>query len=175
MANQTTERERIRGYLLSQGERYGYFEIWSRCVRARLEVLDSLQGVSDEQARFKPDDNEWSISEVALHVLNGSRRVARLVELLAEGQPASSDRIDPPHEEANLKVGELHSLLLRDTVRWSALTERLPDPPSFEVTALHGFFGELHSRAWYLFQRVHDLDHYRQIEAIKKTPGYPSG
>ena len=29
MANQTTERERVRGYLLSQGERYDYFEIWS--------------------------------------------------------------------------------------------------------------------------------------------------
>ena len=109
MASQTTERERVRGYLLSQGKRYDYFEIWSRCVRARLEVLDSLQGVSDDQARFKPADGEWSISEVALHVLNGSRRVARLVELLAEGQPASSDRIDPPHEETNLKVEELHN------------------------------------------------------------------
>ena len=174
MAEQTNERGRVRGYLLSQGERYGYFEIWSRCVKARLEVLDSLQGVSDDQARFKPADGEWSISEVALHVLNGSRRVARLVELLAEGQPASSDRIDPPHEETNLAVEELHSLLLRDTVRWSALTEKLPGSPSFEATALHPFFVELHSRAWYLFQRVHDLDHYRQIEAIKETSGYPS-
>ena len=175
MANQTTERERVRGYLLSQGKRYDYFEIWSRCVRARLEVLDSLQGVSDDQARFRPADGEWSISEVALHVLNGSRRVARLVELLAEGQPASSDRIDPPHEETNLTVEVLHSQLLRDTVMWSALTERLPDSPSFDATTLHPFFGELHSRAWYLFQRIHDLDHYRQIEAIKETQGYPSG
>ncbi len=174
MANQTTERERVRGYLLSQGERYGYFEIWSRWIKARLEVMDSLQGVGDDQARFRPADGEWSISEVALHVLNGSRRVARLVELLAEGQPASSDRIDPPHEETNLTVEELHSQLLRDTVKWSALTERLPDSPSFEATALHSFFGELNSRAWYLFQRVHDLDHYRQIEAIKETQGYPS-
>ncbi|MCH8109771.1 MAG: DinB family protein [Chloroflexi bacterium] len=174
MAEQTPENDRVRGYLMSQGERYDYFEIWPRWVKARLQVLDSLQGVSDEQARIRPADGEWSINEVALHVLNGSRGVARLVELLAEGQPASSDRIDPPHEETNLTVGELHSQLLRDTIKWSALTERLPESPSFEATALHPFFGELHSRAWYLFQRIHDLDHYRQIEAIKNTHGYPS-
>ena len=173
MSNQSAESERIHGYLISQGERYDYFELWPRNVKARLDVLDSLRGVSDKQASFKPTEGEWSIREVALHILNGSRRVAGLVELLASGQSASSDNIDPPHQETKLTIGELHSQLLRDAVVWSSLINRLPDPPSFETTATHSFFGELHSRAWYLFQRLHDLDHHQQIQAIKETSGYP--
>ena len=36
-----------------------------------------------------------------------------------------------------------------------------------------GVFGELHARAWFLFQRTHDLDHVGQIEAIKAADGFP--
>ena len=174
MTTDANEQTRIRGYLLSQGERYSYLETWPRCVKARLEVLDSLQSVSAEQAVFKPEAEEWSITEVALHVLNGSRRVMRVVELLADGHPASSDRIDPTHQETDLTVEELHQQLLKDSVDWSAMTQRLTDTPSFDATAPHAFFGELHSRAWYLFQRVHDLDHVQQIANIKQSSGYPA-
>ena len=34
-------------------------------------------------------------------------------------------------------------------------------------------FGDLHARAWHLFQRVHDLDHMNQIAAVKQDDGYP--
>jgi uncharacterized damage-inducible protein DinB len=181
MTSQSDERARVRGYLLSQGERYTYLELWPRLVKARLEVLDALEGVSDGQARFKPDRDEWSIRQVALHVLNGSKRVAHLVELLARGGPVSSEsaggsiaaNIDPAPEETDMRVEELRDGLLRDALAWSTLTQGLPEPPSFDATAEHNFFGDLHSRAWYLFQRVHDLDHARQIAAIKESPGYP--
>jgi hypothetical protein len=36
------------------------------------------------------------------------------------------------------------------------------------------FFGPLHCKAWYLFQRVHDIDHANQINAVKEAPGYPA-
>jgi hypothetical protein len=43
-----------------------------------------------------------------------------------------------------------------------------------EPTAPHPWFGELNCRAWYLFQRIHDTDHTRQIQAIKANPAFPS-
>ncbi|HAC19153.1 MAG TPA: hypothetical protein DCF78_11340, partial [Dehalococcoidia bacterium] len=47
--------------------------------------------------------------------------------------------------------------------------------PSLEIEARHTFFGQLHARAWYLFQRVHDLDHAQQIDKNKRDAGYPEG
>ena len=37
----------------------------------------------------------------------------------------------------------------------------------------HPFFGDLHARAWYLFQRVHDQDHAQQVLTNKTIDGYP--
>ena len=107
------------------------------------------------------------------HGLTSSGNVAELVESLANGQARPSDDIEPPREATDLTIGEMRDLLLKDSVAWGALTDRLPEPPSFDIEARHMFFGDLHSRAWYLFQRVHDLDHAQQIEKNKQASGYP--
>ncbi len=60
----------------------------------------------------------------------------------------------------------VRTALMRD-VEALAGVERL------DVTAPHPWFGELNCRAWFLFQRVHDGDHTRQIQGIKAAPGYP--
>ena len=174
MAAPSDEFARIRSYLLAQGEKFSFLELWPRRIKARLEVLDALEDVSEEQAAFKPGENEWSISEVALHVLNGSKNVSRLVELLAQGDTASSENIDPAKEQTDLKINELRRQLLYDALNWSSMTERLPASPSFTVTANHSMFGDLHSRGWYLFQRLHDLDHAGQIRSVKESQGYPT-
>ena len=171
----TDERARIGGYLNSQGEKYTFTELWPRVVAGRLELLDALQGVSEQQAAFKPADDEWSIREVALHALNGSRGVARLVEPLAKGEtPPQREQVDPAREETARTLAELRAELLSDSVAFGALAQTLPEPASLERTALHIFFGELHCRGWYLFQRVHDQDHAGQIGGIKEVAGYPS-
>ncbi|MBM3140202.1 MAG: DinB family protein [Chloroflexi bacterium] len=170
---QQEEIDRVRGYLLSQGEKRSYVELWPRAVAARLQVLDALEGVTEEQASYVPAPGEWSIREVALHVLNGSRRTQQVVAVLAAGKPATSENVDPPREATDLSIEELRRQLLRDSVDWSVLTDRLPEKPSFDAMARHQFFGELHSRAWYLFQRVHDIDHANQIAAVKQASGYP--
>ena len=54
------------------------------------------------------------------------------------------------------------------------MIDGLPEPPSYVPTSPHGFFGELHGRAWFIFQRVHDIDHANQVNAIKETEGYPA-
>ena len=173
MTTQTNETDRVRLYLRNQGEKYPFRELWVRVVKARLQLLDTLDGLNDEQAAFKIDENEWSILEVLKHVLTSSGNVVGLVEALANRQSRPSDDIEPPSETTDLTIREMRDLLLKDSVAWGALTDRLPEPPSFDIEARHPFFGRLHSRAWYLFQRVHDLDHAQQIEKNKQAPGYP--
>ena len=173
MTTQAEESRRIHSYLQSQGERYTFSELWSRLIRARITVMDSVEGVTQEQAEFRFDPDEWSISEVLHHLLTSSERVAETVEGLSRGQPMSLGRIDPPREETTATIGELTTRLREDSIAWSALTQRLPASPPTVPTAPHPVFGELHARAWYLFQRVHDLDHVGQIEKNKQAEGYP--
>ena len=173
MSTQAEEFRRIHSYLQAQGERYTFSELWSRLIRARITVMDAVEGVTQEQAEFRPDPDEWSISEVLHHVLTSSGRVATTVDALSHGESINPGRIDPPREETTDTIGELTTRLREDSIAWSALTHRLPASPPTEPTAPHPMFGELHARAWYLFQRVHDLDHAGQITKNKQAEGYP--
>lgn len=173
MTTQTEEFQRIHSYLQGQGERYTFSELWSRLIRARITVMDAVEGVTQEQAEFRFHPDEWSIAEVLHHLLTSSERVAETVDALSRGESINPGRIDPPREETTEPIGELTTRLREDSIAWSALTQRLPATPPTEPTAPHSMFGELHARAWYLFQRVHDLDHAGQIEKNKNAEGYP--
>ncbi len=51
---------------------------------------------------------------------------------------------------------------------------RLPAAPDLDVTVAHFWFGPLNSRAWFLFQRLHDTDHTGQIAQIRAAEGFPA-
>ena len=173
MTTQAEEFQRIHSYLQAQGERYTFSELWARQIRARITIMDSVEGVTQEQAEFRPDPDEWSIAEVLHHLLTSSERVAETVDALSRGESINPGRIDPPREETSQTIGELTEKLREDSIAWTALTQKLPASPPTEPTAPHSMFGELHARAWYLFQRVHDLDHAGQITKNKQSPCYP--
>ena len=167
MTTGSDEVERVLSYLTSQGERYTFAEIWVRFAKARLELIDSVSEVDQGQADFRPDAGEWSISEVLSHLVTSSGTVSEIVDALSRGVTPTPGRIDPPREETSLDINELRERLTLDSLRWSALVERLPPAPSTDLTAPHPFFGELHARAWLLFQRIHDIDHAGQVEKNK--------
>ena len=173
MTTMDAEAQRVRSYLLAQGEKYAFTELWPRLIKARLEVIAAVDGVSQEQADFTFDPEEWSIAEVVHHVLTSSARVATTIEAIANGNEPPERAIDPPREAATLSIAELRERLTKDALAWCALTERLPTQPNLDVTAPHPIFGQLHAGGLYLFQRVHDLDHVGQIAKNKNAPGYP--
>lgn len=167
------ERRRVSGYLLSQGEKYGWLDLWPRVVQGRLEFVDAIRAVSAAQGDFRPSEGDWTIREVAHHVLAGSRSVAETITRLARGEAAESVRwTDPAQEPATASLAELRAQILADSVGFSNLAVQFPDDVSLEPTAPHSFFGELHCRGWFMFQRVHDQDHARQVQAIKESAGY---
>ena len=166
MDNITKKNNGIREYLLTQGEKYAFKDLWLRVIKTRLLLLDSLEDVNDYQATFKISKEEWSILEVANHVLKSSKNVLALVNNLANGQACPVQDIEPPREQVTQSIANLRNLMIQDSITWSAITMRLPEPPSFKIQTEHPFFGRLHARAWYLFQRLHDLDHLKQIQKI---------
>ncbi len=169
---QAAEYERMRSYYLTQGGKQSLKEMWPRAMKARLELLDALEGVSDAEADWSPAPEEWSIKEVALHILKNSRSTRALVQALAAGKPGDTAGIEPPRESTATPIKELQTQLRDDGIEWSAAILALPPTPPLTPTARHSMFGELHTRAWYLFQRTHDLDHQGQIQKVKAAPGY---
>ena len=175
----TDEVQRVSGYLLAQGEKYGWLELWPRVMAGRIDFLNTLNRVSAEQAAWKPGGDDWSIEEVAQHVLDGSRRNADMIRNLSFGRepnlgPQGIGAIDPEQRAADLEWSTLVEALLEDSRIFGNVIDGLPEPPAFEPRPAHPFFGPLHSRAWFMFQRVHDLDHVNQVNAIKETEGYPA-
>ena len=167
------EADRVRGYLLAQGEKYSWLDLWPRVIAGRLEFRAAIADVNAEQADFQSSSDHWSIAEVGHHVLQGSLNVQKLVRSLAAGNAVLASNTDPPREPAHETWDGLTHSLHEDSVRLASLIDGLPEPPSFEAMTPHGFFGDLHARAWYLFQRVHDQDHAQQELTNKVIPGYP--
>ena len=77
MTTQNEEARRVRSYLLAQGENYAFTEMWPRLMKARLEVIAAVDSVSQEQADFTTDPDEWSIAEVLHHLITSSARGRR--------------------------------------------------------------------------------------------------
>lgn len=163
------DQQRVRNYLVSQGEERDWVDLWPRFVQERGNLIRATERVSDEQADFKPDAESWSIREIVEHVLNVSRAGMRRIEDLAAGrEPAASEPNRMP-----TKFSMLRRHLTEHSIRYSALLERLPPTPNYTLTAPHGAFGELNCVSWFVFERVHDTDHLQQIEAVKAAAGYP--
>ena len=85
MTTGSDQAERVRSYLLSQGERYTFAEIRVSFAKARLALIDSVAGVDQQQADFRPGAGEWSISEVLSHLVTSSETVSEIVDTLSRG------------------------------------------------------------------------------------------
>lgn len=165
------DQQRVQGYLRSQGERYSWLELWPRVMAVRLELLDTLDGLTDEQAEARTSADEWTIMEGLRHEVDVTRSTLHTVEELTGVTVSDAAQERDP---AELALAELRRELLLNSTQFGALAARLPEDASLEPTAPHSFFGELHCRAWYIFQRIHDADHVTQFRAIRDAPDFPA-
>ena len=89
----TPEEQRVREYLISQGEKYPFKELWIRAIAARLELIKEVSDVNQDQADFSFDKDEWTISEILEHVINSTSRVTDLISDLTRGGIGDSSNI----------------------------------------------------------------------------------
>ena len=175
--------ERMRTEFLEGAQTLAWEEIWLRMATARFTLIDSLQGVNQEQADWTPapsdpdDESTWSIAEIMRHVVTASRNVAEIIAATANGRTVVKG---PPGQitAPAATVDELRAQITRVSERLLSVANAFPDGPEAidtQTTVPHAFFGELPALAWPLFQAFHDGDHTAQIQTLQAHPDYPAG
>jgi len=172
------ETERVRSYLVSQAEKKTFAELRPVVEEARAALLAELDGVSDEQAAFKPTtggegEDSWGIAETLRHCIQNEEGVALRIRSLALGDPARGGSAGRVVGRTNASLADLVRDLKAANFALDHAVGSVDGKENLEPTAPHPFFGELNCRAWFLFQRLHDQDHTRQIQKVKADPAYP--
>lgn len=176
-------REAVRAQLLEDAAALSWPQIWQRLAAARAELIGATLDVSEAQAVWRPplaegDEGEgeeaWCVAEILRHLITATPNVAAIIEATAQGR---TERKGPPGEIAAAEAGieELRGQLVAVSEGLLSVGLRIPSRANAEVMVEHAFFGPLPSRAWALFQPIHDGMHTGQIGALKAGAGYPAG
>ena len=173
----TTEAEiaERRARLLGPMEGLSDDELKGEVREAYSKLGLALNSLSDEQATWKPDEQEWSAAQIADHVALSTGMLGNITGLLAKAQAVTDADWDPPpqfrgdaSDLANVKT-RLDDLpgyadrLFDESMRTNEL----------DVKANNSFLGDMNWREWYYFLRVHALSHVDHLEKLRATPGFP--
>ena len=138
-------------------------------LRANGEVFKNLfQSVSDEQARWKPATDRWSILEVVNHLYDEEREDFRKrLELVLNDPEETWPAIDPEgwvvqrnYNERDLKQS-LHSFF--EEREKSLLWLNNLDLPNWQATHQHPQMGPMSAELILANWLAHDLFHIRQV------------
>lgn len=169
----------------------------------RSRLLEATAGLTDEQARFKPAPERWSIAEILEHLAIAHDRVlTRLLEqlpqapapepgrdsqaidaLVLEKIPDRSVKANAPefaHPKGLVTPAEALDRIFRSRERLTALLESSPglrehvmDSPPLRITT-NGAHGTADGYQWALTAAAHDERHVRQMLEVKADPKYPA-
>lgn len=160
-------RERLLSYVRHQVAK-GPDGIREAVQKGHDQILELIDGLSDEQAKFKSGPDDWCVLELLRHVEESKRGTARRCVQLARGEHPPAIEVvgtieQPPFAsvaEARAALDGAHRALLDFVASISPETD-------VESTSAHPSFGPLNCLEWAVFERVHEGDHVNQIEQIK--------
>lgn len=164
---------------------------------SRKEFLAAIDGVTEEQWKWKPTPERWSVGETAEHIVlaeallfgNVQNAVASpvnpdwaeqtkgktefIVQVMAPrlGKAKAPEPIVPTGKLTQAEVRAQFEKQRIEIVKFAADT----DVPLKEYTVQHPFpvFGTLNAYQWLIYVPLHTMRHDKQIAEVKATPGYP--
>jgi uncharacterized damage-inducible protein DinB len=172
------EVARVRSYLAAQAMRRTPEQLVEALREAHRQFLAALSAIPDADFRTVPEEGEWSVADVLMHV----RVIAALDERLIGGvikqgqQPQGArDIMKDIIQQAPADMSRAQMLADLEASRESLIAEVLQADPDAHLDILwgHSEFGNMNWREWLLFARVHTLDHARQLQAIAATLAQP--
>lgn len=162
---------------------------------SRQEFLAAITGLTDQQWKWKPAPDRWSVGEVAEHIVlaeasqfgNVQKALAsapdpdwenktkgkteRLVAVLAPrlGKAQAPEAIVPKGGLTPAQAKERFEKQRAEIVKFATNT----DAPLKQHIIDNPFFGPLNGYQWLIYAPLHTMRHDKQIAEVKATPGYP--
>ena len=176
-------------------------EIFEHIDGQRERLLRAVEGLSEEEQRFRPAPDRWSAAQLCEHLSIVEGNVATLLgKVLARGEEAGAVRAEGAPFAA-VSIGEfversrgvkleaperirpgdapvLSDALsrLRDSrAALHALRPALERADGHALLFPHPAWGPLNLYQWLLFVGAHESRHRAQIEALKETMNAPPG
>ena len=163
--------------------------------QSRKEFLAAIDGLSDQQWKWKPAPDRWSVGEVAEHIVLAEAsqfatvqkalasapdpdwetktkgKTERLVAVLAPrlGKAQAPEAIVPKSGLTKAQVQERFERQRAAIVKFATET----DAPLKQYIVDNAFFGPLNGYNWLIYAPLHTMRHDKQIAEVKATPGYP--
>jgi hypothetical protein len=162
---------------------------------SRKEFLSAIDGLTEQQWKWKPAPERWSVGEVAEHIVlaeaglfgNVKKAIASdpnpdweektkgkgamLEAILAPrlGKAQAPEAIVPKGEMTASQVKERFEKQRVEIVKFATGT----DVPLKQYTIDNPFFGTLNGYHWLMYAPLHTMRHDKQIAEVKGTAGYP--
>jgi hypothetical protein len=161
------------------------------------QTLDLMEGLSEEQLRFKPAPEKWSVLEVAEHIwmaegalfagvdrslankenpewetkTKGKTEFLERVMVSRDRKAQAPESIVPSGKLSRAEVIAKLKEARAKTLKFAEET-RLPlKSHTFD----HPFpvFGTLNAYQWLIYIPLHNIRHNKQIEEVKSDPNFP--
>ncbi|PYV07219.1 MAG: hypothetical protein DMG07_29320, partial [Acidobacteria bacterium] len=163
------------------------------------KLYATLEGVSEEQARFRPAEGAWSIGELAHHVaLSQGRVLGALRRLLEQAERsglgpdtdpatalssldfiverAAQEKFKAPPQavpEYGRALAATVPELRAQEAELEALLPRLAHRDPCRLKFPHPAFGDFDAYQWILFLGGHAARHARQMASVGQHPDWP--
>lgn len=167
-------------------------------VDSQNELLKSIENLSEEQWKYKPAPERWSVGEVAEHIVLAEASLFANVEKALASSPnpeweaktkGKTEFLERVLLNRNGKAQAPESIvpggkLSRDEViaRFKAVRDKTmkfastTDLSLKDHTAEHPFpiFSTLNAYQWLIYVPLHNLRHNQQIAEVKASKGFPA-
>jgi hypothetical protein len=185
------EQIRAREYLDQKGTRLAAADIHERVAAAFAAMESLLDGVTEAEARARALTGEWTIQEVADHLVETNRPSLDELRLLLAGRrptagpiPASLLSADPMARPYQAVVDDLKAVHSQILGVLAAAPDRMTDARAPVVMVINAkeadgrevplhWIEELDWKAYAVIFRLHELDHLSQAKKTLKAARTP--
>jgi len=172
-------------------------DILSANERAQGRFMAAVSNLTEAQANFRPDENQWTIAEIVEHVGTVNDGVLRLThKLLKEAEsaprPSKADlnlghtsldengqqqgKVEAPDRVRPQGGVRIEDSLAKIQTLLDGLAEirsRLEAVDLSEQMFPHPFLGPINAYQWMVLLGEHEDRHRGQIERLKAAAGFP--
>ncbi len=157
---------------LQQQGRQSNAELGTRLGEMEARTFAVIEGLSEEQAAYRPAAGEWPILGHLAHMVDTLDSCGTVAGELAEGRQPPRDRL-LQKEYALAPLGPMTDGLREAFAGAQAWLADLPAAKDGGAMLRHGVFGQLNHREWAAFMLFHVGMHVGQVQTIKEGARFP--